>query len=67
MHRTTHIEMLFKQATLAAIAAARVTLAFRRRRRPTARAGGTLATPVGILAIDAVSGKVALTVLDRRG
>jgi hypothetical protein len=59
--------MLFKQATLAAIAAGRVTLAFRRWRRPTVRAGGTLVTPVGMLAIDAVGGKAALAVLDRRG
>ena len=54
--------MLFKQATLAAIAAGRVTLAFRRWRRPTVRAGGTLVTPVGMLAIDAVE-RVALNAI----
>jgi hypothetical protein len=36
------------------IAAGRVTLAFRRWTRPTVRAGGTLRTAVGVLAIDAV-------------
>ena len=36
------------------IAAGEVTLAFRRWRRPTVKAGGTLRTPVGVLAIDAV-------------
>ena len=54
--------MLFKQATLGDIAAGKVTLAFRRWRRPTVRAGGTLTTPVGVLAIDAVE-KVAPTVV----
>ena len=36
------------------IAAGEVDLAFRRWRRPTVRAGGTLRTPMGVLAIDAV-------------
>ncbi len=36
------------------IAAGEVDLAFRRWRRPTVRAGGTLRTPIGVLAIDAV-------------
>ena len=36
------------------IAAGEVSLAFRRWRRPTVKAGGTLRTPVGVLAIDAV-------------
>ena len=36
------------------IAAGEVDLAFRRWRRPTVKAGGTLRTPVGVLAIDAV-------------
>ncbi|ATQ44474.1 hypothetical protein [Caulobacter mirabilis] len=47
--------MLFKQATLDAIAEGRVDLAFRRWRRPTVKAGGTLTTPVGVLTIDAVA------------
>lgn len=46
--------MLFKQATLKAIADGTVTVAFRRWRRPTVRAGGTLVTVVGVLAIDSV-------------
>jgi len=51
--------MLFKQATLQAIAAGKITVAFRRWRRPTVRAGGTLKTAVGVLAISAVD-RIAL-------
>lgn len=47
--------MLFKKAALDGIAAGRITLAFRRWRRPTVRAGGTLRTRAGVLAIDAVA------------
>lgn len=46
--------MLIPGRTLEAIAAGRVTLAFRRWRRPTVKAGGTLRTAVGVLSIDAV-------------
>lgn len=46
--------MLFKAPVLTAIAEGQVTLAFRRWRKPTVRTGGTLTTPVGVLAIDAV-------------
>jgi hypothetical protein len=46
--------MLIKRAILAGIAAGRITLAFRRWRRPTVRAGGRLRTAIGELAIDAV-------------
>ena len=46
--------MLFKLATLEAIAEDRVTVAFRRWRRPTVRAGGTLVTAVGVVAIDSI-------------
>jgi hypothetical protein len=46
--------MLFKRSILDRIAAGTVTLAFRRWRRPTVRAGGTLTTPAGVLAIEAV-------------
>lgn len=46
--------MLFKQDTLDRIAAGAVTLAFRRWKRPTVKAGGSLRTAVGILAIDGV-------------
>ena len=46
--------MLFKMATLERIRDGSVTLAFRRWTRPTVRAGGTLKTAAGILAIDAI-------------
>ncbi len=46
--------MLFKRPVLDRIAAGEVTLAFRRWRRPTVRAGGTLTTPAGVLAVEAV-------------
>jgi hypothetical protein len=47
--------MLFNKATLERIAAGEVSLAFRRWDHPTVKAGGTLRTPVGVLAIDDVS------------
>ena len=46
--------MLIRSAMLAKIAAGEVTLAFRRWVHPTVRAGGTLTTAIGVLAIDAV-------------
>lgn len=46
--------MLFRQATLTEIAAGRVTRAFRRWKRATVKAGGTLKTRAGLLAIDSV-------------
>lgn len=46
--------MLFKAPVLDAIAEGRVDLAFRRWRKPTVKAGGTLTTRVGVLAIEAV-------------
>lgn len=46
--------MLFKRPVLDRIATGAVTLAFRRWHRPTVRAGGTLTTPIGVLAIEAV-------------
>ncbi len=46
--------MLFPLAQRAPVAAGEITVAFRRWRRPTVRAGGTLHTPMGLLAIDAV-------------
>ena len=46
--------MLFRMATLDAIAAGDVTMAFRRWTRPTVKQGGTLVTRVGVLAIDAL-------------
>jgi hypothetical protein len=46
--------MLFKQDFLEGIQAGTITLAFRRWQRPTVKAGGTLLTAVGQLAIDDV-------------
>jgi hypothetical protein len=46
--------MLFRSITLQQIAAGRVTLAFRRWRRPTVKLGGQLKTPIGVLAIESV-------------
>ena len=46
--------MLLKRDTLEGIAEGRITLAFRRWKRPTVRTGGELRTSIGVLAIDAV-------------
>ena len=46
--------MLIRRADLERIAAGDVTLAFRRWRRPTVKAGGTLRTAIGLLRIDAL-------------
>ena len=46
--------MILRLHVLEEIRAGRVTLAFRRWRRPTVKAGGTLRTAVGVLAIDAI-------------
>ncbi|MCY3880985.1 MAG: hypothetical protein OXG61_02575 [Chloroflexi bacterium] len=46
--------MLLKRATLEGIAEGRITLAFRRWKRPTVRAGGELRTSISVLGIDAV-------------
>ena len=46
--------MLIARASLQEIQAGRVDRAFRRWRRPSVRAGGTLRTSIGLLAIDAV-------------
>ena len=51
--------MLLKQAVLDGITAGTVTLVFRRWKRPTVKAGGTLKTKAGVLTIDAVD-KVTL-------
>ena len=52
--------MLFKKDTLEGIAAKKVTLAFRRWKKPTVKAGGALMTAVGVVAFEAVE-KTALT------
>ena len=46
--------MLIRQAVLAQIRDGTVTQQFRRWSRPTVKAGGTLTTSIGVLAIDAV-------------
>ena len=46
--------MLFPQQLWPALADGSVTVAFRRWRRPTVKAGGTLRSPAGVLAIDRV-------------
>ena len=46
--------MLLRPATVEAIAAGDVDLVFRRQRRRTVKAGGTLRTALGVVAIDAV-------------
>jgi hypothetical protein len=46
--------MLLNQEALRGIARGEITLAFRRWRRPTVKAGGTLRTRVGVLAIESV-------------
>jgi hypothetical protein len=60
--------MLFRRADLAAISSGDVTLAFRRWRRPTVKAGGTLHSPAGLLAIETVDvvEPDAITVADAR-
>jgi hypothetical protein len=52
--------MIFRQKFLDGIRDGTVTLAFRRWRRPSVRAGGTLLTAVGQLEIVSV-GEVAMT------
>ncbi|MBT8336701.1 MAG: hypothetical protein KJO11_08860 [Gemmatimonadetes bacterium] len=47
--------MLLRMETLEAIRQGRVTVQFRRWRRPTVRTGGTLRTPLGVLEIREVS------------
>jgi hypothetical protein len=56
--------MLFRQDVLRRIGAGDVTLAFRRWRRATVKAGGTLRTPVGVLAIESVEPVDAKRVTD---
>jgi len=51
--------MLFKQAVLDRIAQGEITLAFRRWARPTVKAGGSLRTAAGVLAIDRIEAVTA--------
>lgn len=46
--------MLFRKAQWDGLADGSITVAFRRQKRPTTRAGGTLRTPAGMLAIESV-------------
>jgi hypothetical protein len=46
--------MLFNRRALDGIEAGEIELAFRRWKRPTVKAGGTLRTRAGLLGIDAV-------------
>jgi hypothetical protein len=57
--------MLFPQSTLRGIEAGEVTLAFRRWRRPTVRAGGTLRTRAGVLAIESIEPVAEQAITDR--
>ncbi|MBO9696246.1 MAG: hypothetical protein J7499_08595 [Sphingopyxis sp.] len=56
--------MLFRAAILERIAAGEVTLAFRRWRRPTVKAGGRLRTAIGELAIESVTPCAAAAITD---
>ena len=60
--------MLFSERFWPAIADGSITLAFRRWRRPTVRTGGTLQSPVGLLAIESVAriDESAITSADAR-
>ncbi len=55
--------MLLKVETLKGLRDGSITLAFRRWRRPTVKSGGTLLTPIGQLAVEAVE-RVLLQVFD---
>lgn len=46
--------MLFKSAILQRVRAGEITRAFRRWRKPTVKAGGTLRTEIGVLAIERI-------------
>ncbi len=60
--------MLFPSRLWPRVADGRVTIAFRRWRRPSVKAGGTLQSPAGLLAIDEVSpiGVEEITAADAR-
>jgi hypothetical protein len=58
--------MLFRPADLAAITSGEVTVAFRRWKRPMAKAGGSQRTPAGVIAFDAVERVDEVTPEDAR-
>jgi len=57
--------MLLNRATLDRIVAGEVSLAFRRWKKPTVRAGGTLRTAIGVLAIDSVEVTTLKAIIDK--
>jgi hypothetical protein len=57
--------MLFKQRHWAGLADGSITVAFRRWRRPTVRAGGRLQTPAGVLAIDVLREVMATDITEK--
>lgn len=61
--------MLFRQPILDRIASGEIQVAFRRWKRPAVKSGGTLLTPVGLLAIASVEPfePARLTLRDARG
>ncbi len=56
--------MLFPKPLWAGLADGSITVAFRRWKRPTVRAGGTLRTPAGVLAIEAIEPVSAAQITD---
>jgi hypothetical protein len=60
--------VLFRSRFYEGLASGGITVAFRRWRRPSVRAGGTLITPAGVLGIDAVEaiGETDITERDAR-
>jgi hypothetical protein len=56
--------VLFRKKHLDGLADGSITVAFRRWRRPTVRAGGTLQTRVGVLAIDGLARVVLVEIGD---
>ena len=57
--------MLLAQATLDGIAAGTITVVYRRWPRPRVRAGTTLRTAIGVIAVDAVTRTTARAVTER--
>jgi len=60
--------MLFKQRFLAGLRTGEITLAFRKWTKPSVRSGGTLKTPIGVLAIETLKPvrETAITAADAR-
>jgi hypothetical protein len=56
--------MLLKRRILDGIADGSITLVFRRWRKPTVKAGGSLNTAIGVLAIEAIEGVRSITTKD---